>query len=140
MTKRPADPKRGRGEGATGTRLNHARQLRSEQTPAEQRLWYHLRDRRFLQLKFRRQKPIGSYIVDFVCMRPRLVVEIDGSQHAEQKTYDVRRDAWLRSQGFVVLRFWNNEVLHDTAAVLERIRQAVIALTPGPSPACGRGE
>ncbi|RRQ22975.1 endonuclease domain-containing protein [Thiohalobacter thiocyanaticus] len=132
--------KGGRDEGTTGTRLNHARQLRSEQIPAEQRLWYHLRDRRFPGFKFRRQKPIGSYIVDFVCMPLRLVVEIDGSQRTEQKTYDDRRDAWLRSQGFVVLRFWNNEVLHDTAAVLERIRQVINALTPDPSPGSGRGE
>ena len=124
------------------TLLERAKILRSNQTEAEQRLWYHLRAHRFMGLKFKRQKPIGNYIVDFVCFEPRLVVEIDGGQHLEQADYDARRDDYLREQGFIVLRFWNNQVLGETEAVLEAIRQAVLArsiLSPGPSPSRERG-
>ncbi|MFA7634041.1 MAG: DUF559 domain-containing protein, partial [Thiohalomonadaceae bacterium] len=103
-------------------------------------LWFYLRARRFMGLKFRRQKPVGNYIVDFVCHAPKLVVEIDGGQHVEQLAYDRRRDAYLCRQGFTVLRFWNNQVFNETDAVLESIRQAVITLSPSPSPASGRGE
>jgi very-short-patch-repair endonuclease len=119
--------------------LRNAKALRSHQTEAEQRLWYHLRAHRFMDLKFKRQKPVGHYIVDFVCLEQRLIVEIDGGQHAEQVEYDQRRDAWLRNQGYTVLRFWNNEVMQQLEGVLERIRLA-IALSPGPSPTSGRGE
>ena len=74
-------------------------------------------------IKFRRQEPIGDYIVDFVAFEKRLVIEVDGGQHAEdEKDSDMRRDAWLRSQGFRVLRFWNNEVLQNLEGVLETIR------------------
>jgi very-short-patch-repair endonuclease len=120
--------------------LERARTLRLNQTEAEQRLWYYLRAHRFMGLKFKRQKPIGNYIVDFICLSPKLVIEIDGSQHAEQADYDHCRDAWLRVQGFLVLRFWNNEVLNETEGVLESIRQAILALSPGPSPTSERGE
>ena len=96
------------GEGAKGSRrtLNNAKTLRSKQTEAEQRLWYHLRAHRFLGLKFRRKKPMGRYIVDFVCLEQRLIIELDGGQHVEQIASDQHRDAWLRSQGYTVLRFW----------------------------------
>jgi very-short-patch-repair endonuclease len=118
--------------------------LRTDQTEAEQRLWYHLRARRFMDLKFKRQKPIGRYIVDFVCLAPKLIVELDGGQHAEQVAYDDARDKWLRNEGFAILRFWNNQILNETEAVLEAIRQAVVdlgtTLSPSPSPARGRGE
>lgn len=123
--------------------LNKAKSLRSNQTEAEHKLWHHLRAHRFLGLKFKRQKPIGRYIVDFICMEYRLIIELDGGQHAEQAGYDQRRDKWLRNQGYTVLRFWNNEVLQQTEAVLERIRETVIALaalSPSPSPTSGRGE
>jgi very-short-patch-repair endonuclease len=73
-------------------------------------------------LKFRRQRPLGRYIVDFVCLERGLIVELDGGQHAEQLAYDHQREAWLLGQGFVVLRFWNHEVLLQTEAVLERMR------------------
>lgn len=119
--------------------LRNAKTLRTNQTEAEQRLWYHLRAHRFMDLKFKRQKPMGRYIVDFVCVEQRLIVEIDGGQHAEQMEYDQRRDAWLRSQGYTVLRFWNNEVLQQLEGVLERIRLK-ITLSPGLSPTSGRGE
>ncbi len=121
--------------------LNKAKTLRTNQTTAEQQLWYHLRAHRFMGLKFKRQKPIGHYIVDFICLEHRLIIEIDGGQHAEQVTYDQRRDAWLRNQGYTVLRFWNNDVMREMEGVLERIRSTVSGpLSPGPSPACGRGE
>jgi very-short-patch-repair endonuclease len=122
--------------------LAYAKDLRRAMTDAEARLWYHLRAHRFFGLKFKRQKPLGPYIVDFVCMEHRLVVELDGSQHVEGARYDEARDAWLASQGFKVLRFWNDEALRGTEAVLESIRLAVSpdTLSPSPSPASGRGE
>ena len=133
--------------------LNNAKTLRSKQTEAEQRLWYHLRAHRFLGLKFKRQKPMGRYIVDFVCLEQRLIIEIDGGQHSEQVHYDQRRDAWLRSQGYTVLRFWNNDVMQQLESVLEQIRCTLgsrsrrcptscihAVVSPDPSPASGRGE
>ncbi|MDO9052742.1 MAG: endonuclease domain-containing protein [Gallionella sp.] len=109
--------------------LINAKTLRTHQTEAEQRLWYHLRAHRFMGLKFKRQKPMGRYIADFVCMERRLIIEIDGGQHAEQLEYDQRRDMWLRSQGYTVLRFWNNDVMQQLEGVLEQIR---ITLSPTP--------
>ena len=120
--------------------LNKAKTLRSQQTEAEQRLWYHLRAHRFLGLKFKRQKPMGRYIVDFVCLEQRLVIEIDGGQHAEQLDYDRRRDVWLRSQGFTVLRFWNNEVMQQLDEVLEQIRCTLTVCPSPPSPLPQAGE
>ena len=117
--------------------LNNAKTLRSNQTTAEQRLWYHLRAHRFMGFKFKRQKPMGRYIVDFVCLEHRLIIEVDGGQHAEQVAYDQYRDAWLRSQGYTVLRFWNNDVMQQMEGVLEQIR---CTLSPSPSPASVRGE
>jgi very-short-patch-repair endonuclease len=120
--------------------LNNAKTLRTNQTEAEQRLWYHLRAHRFMDMKFKRQKPMGEYIVDFVCEEHRLIVEIDGGQHqAEQAAYDQQRDAWLRGEGYAVLRFWNNDVMQNLEGVLEEIRNA-LTLSPGPTPASGRGE
>jgi len=129
-------PPAGEGQGERAL-LQNAKQLRSSLTDAEQRLWYHLRAHRFMGLKFKRQKPVGRYIVDFVCVERRLVIEPDGGQHAEQQTYDRERDAWLRGEGYTVLRFWNNEVMQELEGVLEIIR---LALSPDPSPASGRGE
>jgi very-short-patch-repair endonuclease len=108
--------------------LERARVLRSNQTQAEQRLWYYLRARRFFWLKFKRQKPVGNYIVDFVCFSPKLIIEVDGGQHTEQEEYDDWRDRWLRNESFKVLRFWNNEVLSNTEAALESIRETVLSL------------
>lgn len=139
MTPPLPSPASGRGGGGEGdTLLDRAKRLRSASTEAETRLWSHLRAHRLNGLKFKRQKPLGPYIVDFVCLECKLIVEVDGGQHAEAIGYDMRRDAWLETQGFRVLRFWNNEVLGETEAVLEKIQEG--ALSPGPSPTRGRGE
>ena len=121
--------------------LSNAKTLRSHQTETEQRLWFHLRAHRFMNLKFKRQKPIGRYIVDFVCVERMLIVEIDGGQHSEQIEYDQRRDDWLRSQGYIVLRFWNNDVMQQLEGVLEQIRLAAIGepSPPAPLPQAGEG-
>ena len=103
-----------------------ARELRRKQTDAEKALWIKLRDRQIDGLKFRRQQPIGSYIVDFVCFDRKLIIEIDGGHHSEDKvlTEDNDRSRWLTEQNYQVLRFWNNEVLTNQEGVLERIRTA----------------
>jgi very-short-patch-repair endonuclease len=101
-----------------------AKGLRSQMTDAEQRLWYRLRARRFLDLKFKRQAQIGPYVVDFVCLEYRLIVEVDGGQHAENAA-DRKRDAWLTSEGYCVLRFWDDDVLKRTDVVLGEIARAV---------------
>jgi len=118
--------------------LDNAKTLRSNQTEAEQRLWFHLRAHRFMGLKFKRQKPMGRYIVDFVCLERRLIIELDGGQHAEQVTYDQHRDEWLRRQGYTVLRFWNNDVMQQLDSVLEQIR-CTVTLSPTPLPQAGEG-
>jgi very-short-patch-repair endonuclease len=106
--------------------LKNAKALRANATDTERRLWYHLRGHRFMGLKIKRQKPLGRYIVDFVCMDKRLIIELDGGQHVERAQDDARRDRWLREQGYTVLRFWNNEVMQELESVLERIRLIVL--------------
>jgi very-short-patch-repair endonuclease len=101
-----------------------ARELRLRQTPTEQRLWECLRAGRLDGLRFRRQQPIGPYIVDFYCSVAKLVVEVDGGVHAEQVEYDQERDAHLVDYGLRVMRFTNEAVLHDLEAVLTAIRYA----------------
>jgi len=101
-------------------------------TEAERKLWYRLSRGQLQGWKFRRQVPVGSYFADFLCAEARLIVEVDGSQHHEvQLEHDEARDAWLKSQGFRVLRFWNNQVMNELDGVLEMILQQ---LTPPPSP------
>lgn len=107
--------------------IAHARRLRADLTDAERALWRRLRHRQLCGCRFRRQQPLGPYVVDFACLERRLVVEIDGSQHLVQAAADARRTEWLRAQGFTVLRFWNNEVLLEIDAVLERIRLCLAA-------------
>jgi len=85
-------------------------------------LWSKLRARQIEGCKFRRQAPIGKYIVDFVCHEKRLIVELDGGQHAENCETDRQRDKWLGEQGYKVLRFWNNDVLTNIEGVLETIK------------------
>ena len=103
-----------------------ARALRSNPTEAERTLWKRLRMRQLDGHKFRRQQPLGRYIVDFVCVERKLVIELDGGQHAEQVQSDVERTAWLEAQGFRVLRFWNYDVLNGPEAVTEAIREALL--------------
>jgi very-short-patch-repair endonuclease len=102
-----------------------ARVLRKNPTEAERTLWKHLRLRQLEGQKFRRQQPLGLYIVDFICIEKRLIVELDGGQHLEQVASDAERTAWLERQGFRVLRFWNHEVLKDIDAVIDVIRRAL---------------
>jgi len=105
-----------------------ARDLRRNMTNAERLLWRHLRAYRLCGNKFRRQQPIGPYIVDFVHFGARLIVECDGGQHNES-VGDRRRDAWLQQQGFRILRFWNHEILNETESVLTAIHNATSALS-----------
>ena len=102
-----------------------ARRLRREQTDAEARLWFHLRNCQLGGAKFRRQQPLGPFVADFCCMEAGLVIEVDGGQHSEREQADAGRTRLLVEQGFWVLRFWNNEVLEQTEAVVERIRMAI---------------
>ena len=100
---------------------DYARRLRLNPSKAQNTLWYYLRTKQLKGRKFRREHPMGPYILDFVCLEKKLVIEIDGGQHAEQIVYDSNRTRWLHTQGFRVLRFWNNEVLGNTESVLEII-------------------
>ncbi|MBI4091052.1 MAG: endonuclease domain-containing protein [Candidatus Komeilibacteria bacterium] len=105
--------------------INAARTLRKNQTPQERKLWYHLRGRNFLGHKFRRQHPIGAYIVDFCCEEKKIIIELDGGHHADthQHRNDHLRDDVLRSEGFRVLRVWNNEIDRNLDGVVEKIKQ-----------------
>jgi very-short-patch-repair endonuclease len=104
----------------------NARRLRHCATDAERRMWSALRDRRLKRYKFRRQHPIGSFVVDFACTKHRLIVELDGGQHAENAA-DLHRTAWLETHGWKVIRFWNNDVLANTAGVVETMLRALEA-------------
>ncbi len=109
-----------------------AKALRKNSTDAERVLWHRLRAHRFAGYKFRRQQPIGSYIVDFVCFEKGVIIELDGGQHATQVTYDAERSAWLQSQGFHVLRFWNHDVLQNLEGVTEVIIEELRRFSPLP--------
>jgi len=115
--------------------LGYARQMRREMTPAEQRLWYALRAKRFEGVRFRRQTVLGSYIVDFASRSQMLVIEVDGDTHAGRERHDAARDRALHGMGFRVLRFANSDVMGNFESVLgaigEAIRQAPL---PGPLP------
>jgi very-short-patch-repair endonuclease len=114
-----------------------ARQLRNASTDAERRLWYFLRRRQLAGHKFRRQYPLAGYIVDFVCVPARLVIELDGGQHLDALAYDQRRTEALRREGYRVLRFWNDDVLlrtDDVVAEIFRVLEEARATPPQPSP------
>ncbi|MGQ9646874.1 MAG: endonuclease domain-containing protein [Thermodesulfobacteriota bacterium] len=117
-----------------------ARELRKNMTDAERALWRHLRLRQLGGCKFRRQQLIGQYIVDFVCFEKGLIIEVDGGQHTEQISYDLKRSQWLEKQGYRILRFWDNEVLKNAEAVVEVIMEALEADTPHlyPPPQVGK--
>ena len=121
--------------------LTHARELRKNATDAENLLWHLLRRNQILNFGFRRQHPLGAYILDFYCHQAKLAIELDGGQHAENAAhqYDEKRSAWLQAQGITVLRFWNNEVLTNTEGVLQTIYGWLSAKTT-PSPTLPRGE
>ena len=136
-------PSRGEGEetdqalrweairrGYSPRTIKHAKTLRQNQTDAEGLLWHYLRNKQLGGYKFRRQQPIGPYIADFACLSRKLLIELDGSQHAERKAHDEERDAFLRRAGYRVLRFWNNDVFENCFGVLESI---YAALHPHPS-------
>ena len=132
--------------GRGGLLLTRAKAMRSQPTEAERTLWTLLRAKRLAVHKFKRQQPIGPYIADFVSFSARLIVEADGSQHADSD-HDIKRDAWLREQGFQILRLWNNDVLARRAHVADAIWSALhdTPLPPiagqwaPPSPARGEG-
>ncbi|HEV7491849.1 MAG TPA: endonuclease domain-containing protein [Rhodanobacteraceae bacterium] len=117
-----------------------ARALRTNSSDAERCLWRFVRNRQLGGYRFRRQMPMGHYIVDFVCLRARLVVELDGGQHADRQLEDLERTRHLARAGFRVLRFWNNEMLRETEAVLESILGALRQACPHPSPLPQAGE
>lgn len=120
----------------------NAKQLRNNATDAERLLWRYLRNSQLDNIKFRRQQPIENYIVDFASFAPKLVIELDGCQHAENYLYDQQRDMCLCRNGFTVLRFWNNEIFENVEGVVERIRLGCHELaspTPQPPPAGGGG-
>ncbi|MDA8165987.1 MAG: DUF559 domain-containing protein [Desulfobacteraceae bacterium] len=102
-----------------------AKELRRNQTEAAKAFWYRVRNRSLGGWKFRRQVPIGAYIADFVCMAARLIVEIDGGQHAERKLHDQEHECFLRDEGYTVVRFWNNDVLGNMDGVLSTLSMAL---------------
>lgn len=108
------------------TLTSHAKALRRNATQAEKTLWQHLRARQVERIKFRRQQPIDGYIVDFVSFETRLIIELDGGQHAMNHQKDIKRDRCLTRNGFTVLRFWNHQILGNLNGVLETIRRACL--------------
>ncbi|HAH19996.1 MAG TPA: hypothetical protein DCL49_03730 [Candidatus Omnitrophica bacterium] len=124
VNKFPSPCGRGKGRGRLSKKLTKsARELRNNATEAEKYLWYMLRLRN-LGVKFRRQGVIGSYIVDFVCFEKRVIIEVDGGQHADSED-DKVREQWLKGQGFEILRFWNDDVFANREGVLQKIIKAI---------------
>src|SRR6185503_17099023 len=126
------------GNQSVGSLLrDHARENRNATTEAENLLWQNLRNRK-LGYKFRRQHPIDNYIADFVCLEKKLIIELDGEQHKEDREYDIERTKTLEAHGYKVMRFWNEEVVKSVSEVLEEIRNELKSrpnlLTPDPSP------
>ncbi|MES2102575.1 MAG: endonuclease domain-containing protein [Pseudomonadota bacterium] len=123
-----------------------ARKMRAKMTDAEALLWQLLRNRRIANAKFRRQHPMGRYILDFYCDEKKLAIELDGGQHGDNVAYDQQRDAWLGKQGIQVLRFWNTQMLTETENVLEEIYRSLTdrnkdrPIPPLPHAGEGRGE
>ena len=109
-----------------------ARRLRRKQTDVERLLWSRLRDRRLGGWKFRRQMPIGPYVADFACFKAKLIIELDGGQHQSKEKYDSRRTEFLHTNGWEVVRFWNNEFTSQEEEVLTVILQKLQSLMPSP--------
>lgn len=136
-----------RVRGVTPKVAQHLPELRANMTPQERVLWETLRGRKLDGVKFRRQYPVGAFVLDFYAPELRLIVELDGNVHEDpaQRSRDARRDAHFIAHGYHVVRVTNMEVVLDLPAVLERLSSVVaglrgVALTPGPSPDPGRGE
>jgi len=130
-------PLRGEGKGGGEKDIKKklrdiSRTLRKRSTDVENYLWRYLRNRQIEGFKFRRQQPIGKYIVDFVNFKRKIVIEVDGGQHTIYKEKDKVRDNWLKKEGYRVVRLWDNEVLNNIEGVLEVIREKL--LTPHPNP------
>ena len=123
------------------SQIEKSRQLRKNMTSQERKLWSIIRERRFFGYRFRRQFPIGSYIVDFVCREKRIIIEIDGGQHNEIQNieYDNKRTEFLKSEGFQVIRFWNYDVDNNMDGIYERLKEVfkiddkITPLQPSPS-------
>jgi very-short-patch-repair endonuclease len=111
---------------ATPKSYRNARALRLNLTPAEGKLWARLRNKQ-LGVSFRRQHALGNYIVDFCCIQKKLVIELDGSQHLEQETYDAERSSYLQARGYQVIRFWNDWVMKDVEGVVAEIARVLEA-------------
>jgi len=107
--------------------MHRAGELRKESTPAEGKLWAYLRGNKLNGVSFRRQHAIGNYVPDFVSIKAKLIIELDGSQHLEQEEYDAERTKYFASQGYKVIRFWNNQVENEIDGVIQTIE---IALNP----------
>ena len=107
---------------------NKARSLRKNQTDVEQLLWKHLRNRQLYNYKFRRQFPIEPYVADFASLELKLIIELDGGQHASRINYDDQRSWFLEQRGFKVIRFWNNDVIENTEGVLEVIHLVILEI------------
>jgi very-short-patch-repair endonuclease len=116
--------------------VDFTRELRHKPTDAETQLWLKLREINLEGTKFRRQHPFGKYIVDFVSLPKKLIIEVDGSQHIEKKNFehDAKRTMWLEGQGFRVLRFWDNDVLQNTDTVVSKIFESIKDCDPYPNP------
>jgi very-short-patch-repair endonuclease len=127
----------GKRVGVKGLR-GTAKRLREHSTDTERHLWRYLRNRQIESFKFRRQQPVGSYVVDFVNLEKKVVIELDGGQHALDPG-DKIRDEWLKAEGYKVLRFWDNQVFSNLEGVLETIRDALLTPHPDPLPQGERG-
>ena len=125
----------GEGDFFMSRLVSFAKDLRKNSTDTENVLWKYLRAKRLDGFKFRRQEPLGKYIVDFICFESRVIIECDGGQHAFETEKDRERDQWFERQGYCVLRFWDSDVLKNTEGVLEAILKACQSSpTPPPSP------
>jgi very-short-patch-repair endonuclease len=121
--------------------VEFSRALRTSATEAERKLWRHLRDSQLNGARFRRQHPVGIFVLDFACVQQRLAVELDGGQHADDVVRDAGRTAWLEAQGWRVLRFWNNDVMGNVEGVLGAIAEALdVGNRPPPQPSPCQGE
>jgi very-short-patch-repair endonuclease len=126
--------------------IGHARAMRHDAVPAEQKLWWKLRDRRLGGFKFRRQQPAGPFVADFYCADCRLVIELDGDTHDGRESYDAGRTRWLSDNGVAVIRFTNTDVHDNLEGVLESVLKTCESRSPAtnakarpPSPLAGEG-